>query len=308
MARRTEARVALEHFIGAHTSNNGGIDMAVRRAAAADMTALQVFTTIPKFYGDRASIRPERVERFRSALAETRIRSEHVLVHAAYVLGVATADDHKWQRSAAGLRKEMERSTAIGAGAVCFHSGSADDDDPHAAARRIARAMTEALRAVPGDTRLLVENTAGGGRTMARSAEEVGEILAYLPDDVRERAGYGLDTCHLYASGYDIGESRHALSAILDAFQDAAGGPPRFFHLNDSEGELGSNRDRHALIGEGAIGEQAFRWLLHDRRSAGIPLILETPTARPDVADDDPSPDPNEVRMVRLLRSMMGED
>ena len=132
----------------------------------------------------------------------------------------------------------------------------------------------------------------------------MGAILARLPADVRERAGYGLDTCHMFVSGYDLTESEAALRAILDQFEEAAGEPPSFVHLNDSAGALGSNRDRHALIGDGEIGEAPFRWLLADPRSRGIPLVLETPQEHTDVADDDPSGDPYDVRMLAVLRSL----
>jgi deoxyribonuclease-4 len=91
---------------------------------------------------------------------------------------------------------------------------------------------------------------------------------------------------------------------VLDAFETVAGEPPRFFHLNDSEGALGSNRDRHMLIGEGQIGAAPFGWLLHDRRSANVPLILETPQRDTEIAEDDPAPDPNDVAMIELLRSL----
>jgi apurinic endonuclease APN1 len=175
-----------------------------------------------------------------------------------------------------------------------------------AAAERVGRAITAALEAVDGKTRVLVENTAGAGRTVGRTAEEVARILSHVPDRLRARTGYGLDTCHLYASGYDISASAAELKRVLDEFEEATGEPPSFFHLNDSEGELGSNRDRHALIGRGRIGADAFRWLLRDRRSAGIPLVLETPRKNDQVADDDPSPDPWEVEMVELLRGMLG--
>lgn len=293
-------------YPGAHTIDNGGIDMAVRRAAAAGMTALQIFTAPPRFYGDRSGIRPERVERFRNALAETDIAPERVVVHGAYVLGVATPDEAKWVRAAGGLAKEMERSTTLGVGGVCFHPGSAGESSLEEAAERVARAMTRALEGVEGTTRLLVENTAGAGRTFGRTAEEVGAILSRIPAELRPRAGYGLDTCHLYASGYDISESQEALRRILDDFEEATGEPPDFLHLNDSEGELGSNRDRHALLGEGKIGLEPFRWLLSDRRSRGIPLILETPQKNPDIAEDDPSPDPYDVKMMELLRELLG--
>jgi deoxyribonuclease-4 len=265
---------------------------------------VQIFTTIPKFYGDKATISPKRVERFHEALRETGIDRRHVVVHAAYVLSVATADEEKGARAAAGLAKEMERSTTLGVGAVCFHPGSASDGDTAAAARRVAKAITAALRGVDGTTRLLVENTAGAGKTLGRTAAEVGDILRHVPDALRERTGYGLDTCHLFASGYDIHASPARLGVILDEFQEATGEAPGFFHLNDSSGTLGSNRDRHLLLGEGEIGAEPFRWLLADKRSLGVPLILETPQENYDVGEDDASADPYDVRMAALLKEL----
>jgi deoxyribonuclease-4 len=294
----------MAHLLGAHTSDSGGLHMTARRAGSAGMTALQIFTAIPKFYGDKSNINPERAQRFKDALAETDVRPEHVVVHAAYVLSVATADPDKWQRAAAGLAKEMERSAMLGVGQVCFHPGSASDGDPVAAAERVARAMTEALERVPdAPTRLLVENTAGAGRTLGRTAAEIAAILGHIPQPLRARAGYGLDTCHLFASGYDIHTSPERLGAILDEFQGETGEAPSFFHLNDSATELGSNRDRHTNIGEGMIGVEPFRWLLADRRTRGVPLILETPEAEPEPAPDDPAADPWHVAMLELLRS-----
>jgi deoxyribonuclease IV len=263
---------------------------------------LQLFTAIPKYYNEKVSVRPERVERFRAALAGTSIRPEHVVSHAAYVLNVATPDETKWARARDGLAKELQRSTALGLGMVCFHPGAATDGDREAAARRIAQAITHALETVPdGDTRLLVENTAGAGSTMARTAEEIASILAHVPATLRARAGYGLDTCHLFASGYDINASRERLTAVLDEFETAVGEAPAFFHLNDSEGALGSNRDRHMLIGDGKIGAEAFGWLLADRRSRGVPLILETPQLNMDIGEEDDAPDPYDVQMLVLL-------
>lgn len=279
--------------------------MAVRRSANAGMRAVQIFTAIPKFYGDKSTINPNRVTRFQAALQETGMRPEHVLVHAAYVLSVATADPDKWSRASAGLAKELERSTALGAGQICFHPGSASDGDPLKAAARVAKAIVHALDSMDSSTRILVENTAGAGKTIGRTAEEVGDILRHVPDRLRERTGYGLDTCHLYASGYDITISQEFFTHVLDEFEAATGEPPSFFHLNDSEGELGSNRDRHVLLGKGHIGIEPFRWLLHDKRSKKIPLILETPQINTNVANDDPSGDPYDVEMFELLTSLL---
>lgn len=296
----------MTRLFGAHTVDNGGIHMAALRAGRAGMKALQIFTAIPKYYGDKTSIRPERVQRFREALGRAGLEPANVLVHAAYVLNTATTDEEKWGRAAAGLRKELERSTALGAGALCFHPGAATGGDREVALGLVATAITRALEAIPGDTRILIENTAGAGMTVGKTPEEVGGILDQIPPLLRRRTGYGLDTCHLFSAGHDITASAAALEGILARFEAAAGSPPAFFHLNDSEGTLGSNKDRHVLIGEGRIGAEPFRWLVRDRRSAGIPLILETPQQHYEIAEDDDSPDPYDVRMMELLRSLQG--
>ncbi len=291
-------------LLGAHTIDNGGIHMAVRRAARGGMRALQVFTAKPQFYNEKISVRPERVERFRAALAESEIKPEHVVAHAAYVLSVATPDDAKYARASAGLAKEVERAAQLGIGAVCFHPGSAQDGDRDVAIKRIAKAIENALAKTSGPTRLLVENTAGAGRTMGRTAEEVGAILSHIPASLRDRTGYGLDTCHLFASGHDITMSEDAVRVVLDQFQEATGEPPSFFHFNDSEGGLGTNKDRHVLIGEGQIGVEPFRWLLADKRTRNVPVILETPQANFEIGEDDDTPDAYDVRMMELLRTL----
>jgi deoxyribonuclease-4 len=297
----------MTRYMGAHTIDKGGLHMAVLRAGKAGMTAMQCFTAIPRFYGDKSTIKPERVARFKAALAKTRIEPANVVVHAAYVLSVATPDDEKWARASAGLTKELERSSALGVGAVCFHPGSAGTSDRSDSAKRIAKAIVEALKTIESETRLLVENTAGAGKTMGKTAQEVGLILSNVPKSLRGRTGYGLDTCHLFSSGYDITASKPAFMAVLDEFEAITGEPPSFFHLNDSEGELGSNKDRHVLIGEGRIGKEPFEWLVEDPRSSGIPLILETPQQNYEIADDDDSPDPYDVKMMKLLEGWAGK-
>lgn len=292
----------MKHWIGAHTVDVGGMDMALRRAAAAGMNTMQLFTAIPKFYGDKTSIRAERVDRFRAAIRETGMDPKRFVTHGAYVLNTGTPDADKWTRARDGLTKELERSSMLGIGIVCYHPGAATDGDRVGAAERIAGAIVHALETVKSQTRVLIENTAGAGSTMARTAEEVGMILADIPKKHRPRTGYGLDTCHLYASGYDISNSRAELTRTLDAFESEAGEAPGFFHINDSEGALGSNRDRHALIGKGLIGAEPFRWLLEDRRSRDVPLILEHNQKIADPPDNDGSADPYDIEMMELLR------
>lgn len=282
--------------------------MVVRRAAASGMDAFQMFTAKPTFYNEKASANPAKVAKFREALAAAGIDPRHVLVHGAYVLNTSSPEPEKASRAASGLAKELERSTAFGVGACCFHPGSAGDGDPGEACDRAGDAIAHALAAVPetdSHTRVLIENTAGAGRTMGRSAQEIARMLARVPAAMRHRTGYGLDTCHLFASGEDIASSPAAQRAVLDRYERVIGERPGFFHLNDSQHPFGSNKDRHACIGDGAIGVEPFRWLLADERTAGIPLVLETPQERAEVAEDDASADPADDKMVRLLRSFL---
>ena len=137
-----------KHCIGAHPSDAGGMDMAVRRAANAKQCTMQLFTAIPKYYGDKSGISTSRVDRFKAAIADTGMDPKRMVAHAAYVLNVATPDTDKWTRARDGLRKELERSTLLGIGSVCFHPGAATDGDRAAATERIAAAMVFALQGV----------------------------------------------------------------------------------------------------------------------------------------------------------------
>ena len=295
--------------LGVHPADDGGLPMAVRRAAAAGARALQVFTAPPTYYNDKVGLKPEKAAKVHEALATAGIERRHLLVHAAYVLNTASPEEPKSLRARNGLAKELERSTALAAGGCCFHPGSAGESDPHEAAVRVGLTIRHALETVPetaSGTRVLIENTAGAGRTMGRSAEEIALMLAQVPAGLRHRTGYGLDTCHLFAAGHDIATSAAEQRAVLERFVRIVGERPAFLHLNDSQHPFGSNKDRHALIGEGGIGTEPFRWLLADPISEGIPLVLETPSERETVVEDDPSADPADARMIALLTGMLG--
>ncbi len=295
----------MSHFFGAHTIDTGGVHMAAARAGAAGMKALQIFSAIPKFYNEKATVKPDKAKRFTEAMAEAGIDKRHCIVHAAYVLNTASPEPEKYERAKLGLAKELERTSTLGVLGFCFHPGSAGASDPAGAIERVGDAMTFALEQVPEGSKILIENTAGAGRTMGRAPEEIAGMLARIPARHRARAGYGLDTCHLFASGHDFTSGAGAARALLDRFVDVIGEAPSFLHLNDSEGDFASNKDRHALIGEGKIGVDPFRWLLQDPRAQGIPLILETPQAHPEIAESDASADPYDVRMIALLQSLV---
>lgn len=307
-------------ILGVHPDDAGGMVMAVRRAHAAGANAVQLMTAPPTYYNEKVSLKPPKVATVHAALEACGFPRHHVFVHAAYVLNTASPEEEKAARARTGLTKEYERTSALGAWGCCFHPGSAGEGDPDAAAEQSGRTIRHALEQVAfngrqdapdgesaAGTRLLIENTAGAGKTMGRSAEEIARMLAQVPPELRARTGYGLDTCHLFAAGHAIHESESALRKVLDEFERAVGEPPAFFHLNDSKHPFGSNKDRHALIGEGEIGVEPFRWLLRDPRTEGVPLILETPAERKTVADEDPSADPADARMVALLRGFLEE-
>ncbi len=295
----------MTHYFGAHTIGTGGVHMAAARAGAAGMKALQIFSGMPQFYNEKASVKPEKAQRFTEAMAAAGIDKRHCIVHAAYVLNTASPEPEKYERAKLGLAKELERTTALGVLGFCFHPGSAGTSDPAGAIARVGDAMSFALEKVPEGAKIFIENTAGAGRTMGRAPEEIAGMLARVPAASRARAGYGLDTCHLFASGHDFTSGPDAARALLDRFCDVIGEAPSFLHLNDSEGDFASNKDRHALIGEGKIGVEPFRWLLQDPRTQEIPLSLETPQANPDIADGDASADPFDVRMITLLQSLV---
>lgn len=295
-------------YIGVHAADDGGLPMAVRRAAAAGARALQVFTAPPTYYNEKTGLKPEKAARVHEALGEAGIEPRHLMVHAAYVLNTASPEEPKALRARSGLAKELERSTVLGAAGFCFHPGSALTDEPEAAAVRVGLAIRHALETVPESergTRVWIENTAGAGRTMGRTAEEIALMLAQVPAALRHRTGYGLDTCHLFAAGHDIHSSAEAQRATLAHFERTIGDRPAFLHLNDSQHPFASNKDRHALLGEGMIGAEPFRWLVRDPVAEEIPLILETPSERAAVVEDDASADPADTRMIALLRAFL---
>src|SRR4051794_29318354 len=217
---------AMSRYLGGHPVFNGGISMAALRAGNAGMKALQIFTAPPQYYGDKATMRPDRVQRFHAALDRAGIAPRHVVVHAAYVLNTATEDETKSARARAGLRKELERTVALGVAGVCFHPGAAIGGDRNAAASRVAAAISEAVDQVPGTARVWVENTAGAGTTIGKTAEEIGAILEAGAPPVRARNRAGLGTRHPFSPGPDIKQAPPGLKPGLDQVQFTAGEPP----------------------------------------------------------------------------------
>jgi len=191
----------------------------------------------------------------------------------------------------------MRRSTALGLDFVVSHPGNATDGDLPSGIDRNAEGVTHALEEVEPSSILLLELTAGSGTSVGGTFENLAFIIQAVPSHLQPRVGVCFDTCHAYAAGYDLVRD---YEGVFSAFDDVLGlDRLRLFHVNDSKGELGSKRDRHQHIGEGALGEHPFRRLMTDARFEAIPKILETPKDDDSVAAD--------VRNLNLLRSFRSD-
>jgi deoxyribonuclease-4 len=275
-------------LLGAHVSTSGGVASALPRAEAIGATAIQIFTKQASQWREPAIDEEER-GRFREGRAASRIL--HANAHDSYLINLASPDPVLWSRSLISFTCELKRSEALGLDAVVSHPGNFMDDRAEGLARNAA-AIGLALGTVPGKTRLLLEMTAGTGTALGSSFEEMATLLSLIPRKERHRVGVCIDTCHVFAAGYDI---VNEYEKVWEQFEEHLGfGLLGALHLNDSKMPLGSRRDRHELIGKGCIGEKAFRRLMTDPRFAAIPKVIETPKL-----DDATRTD---SRMLNLLR------
>jgi deoxyribonuclease-4 len=248
--------VAVE--FGAHVSASGGIDTAIDRIAAIGGDCVQVFTQSPRMWRP-TNHKPEAIERFKARRREAGIGG--VVCHALYLCNLAAPDDEIYEKSVQTMCATMDAATAIEADGVIFHVGSHLGAGLEAGLERATAALPRILEHCEGDTWLLLENSAGTGATIGRSLEELQTLVERSGG--HPRLGICLDSCHLYASGYDVG-STEGVDALVQQV-DAGIGLDRLraLHINDSETPLGSNRDRHANIGEGLIGEGLGAFLAH---------------------------------------------
>ncbi len=278
--------------LGAHVSTAGGVVTAPPRGVDIGATAIQLFTKQPSQWKERQCSESE-VSAFRDALARTTIT--FATAHDSYLINLASPDVALRAKSLASFEAELRRSNALGLDAVVSHPGNFMDDRASGLARN-ADAITEALERVPGPTRLLMELTAGQGTVLGSTFEEMADLLGRLPTPLQARVGVCFDTAHVYASGYDLA---HDFDGVMSRFDDVIGfGRLGLFHLNDSKAPLASKKDRHEMIGLGAIGEGAFRRLMTDQRFAAVPKLLETPKGDDMITNDR--------RMLRRLRVFAG--
>lgn len=278
-----------DELLGAHVSTRGGTPNAPGRAHDIGATALQLFTKTPNIWRD-----PEMTDGIANGFRAAReaFPTRAAISHDSYLINLASPDGTLRNRSIESFRQELIRSTRLGLDGIVSHPGNYIDDRD-AGMERNAAGITEALRSVPGQVRVLLETTAGTGTALGRTFEELATIRNLVADDVRHRVAFCADTCHLFSAGYDL---RSDFDGVWKVWNDVIGMELlACLHLNDSKTPFDSRKDRHELIGEGSLGIEPFRRIMTDPRFAGIPKLLETPKGDDMVTNDR--------RMLSLLRS-----
>ncbi len=257
-------------LIGAHVSPAGGLAKAVGRGTERGCRAIQIFNQSPLMwrptaYGD------EDFAAFREAIDASRI--DAVLIHAVYLLNCASEDNEIRSKSLASLIQSLRVGAGIGAVGVVLHPGSAKTGDVSKAIKRAGSVIKEAL-AQSQDCALHLEDTAGAGGTLGRSFEELAALVEAAGAD--RRLGMCLDSCHLLASGYDVRTPEGLHETLVQCDRIVGLDRLRSLHFNDSMTPLGSNRDRHAVIGQGELGESGCATFLSEPRFEELPCVLET--------------------------------
>jgi deoxyribonuclease-4 len=279
--------------LGAHVSSAGGVQNAPARAALLDARVLQLFTKMASRWAEPV-IPDETADAFRQGCEEHRIH--FASAHDSYLINLATADDMLFERSFQSFVGELRRSTQLGLTAVVTHPGNATDGNIERGVRKNAAAVQRALDMVPGELVVLFETTAGSGHALGARFEQLAQLIELVDASYRERVGVCVDTCHVWAAGYDV---RAAYQDVIRQFDETIGRHRiRLFHLNDSVGGLASRRDRHAHIGEGLLGDETFASVLNDPRFTGVPKVIETPKD-----DDVLAADRKNLARLRSLRA-----
>jgi deoxyribonuclease IV len=260
--------------------------------------------TIQIFVGNPTGWRPTAENQATSEAFAEAVRVYHldpVVVHAAYLINLASPDETIWEKSIALLTWTMRRAALLGAQYVIMHTGSHRGSGVEAGIARIVEALKRILPETPSAVLLLLENDVGGGNALGHSFEQLAAILAHVPQQYQERVGICLDTAHLWGAGHDISTPASAL-AVLCHFDETVGlSHLKVLHLNDTMVSLGSHRDVHARLGEGIVGEEGLRTLLNDPRLQHIAVLLETPIVTDEHGKEDWDHDARHMAMVKEL-------
>lgn len=274
-------------YLGAHVSIAGGVFNAPSQAVAIGATAFAIFTKNQRQWS-AAAYTAATIQKFKHALQISRIPAAMVLPHSSYLINLGHPDETTRHKSLTAFIDEIERCSQLGLLQLNFHPGyHLDLTTETECLRLIADSLNKALAATSGIT-LIIENTAGQGSVVGYKFEHLAEIIAQVKD--KQRIGVCIDTCHLFAAGYDFRDNK-SYSRTWDEFAAMVGFDYlKAMHLNDAKATLGSKHDRHASIGTGNLGIVAFKLLMRDERMDNMPLILETP---------DPTIWANEIKLLK---------
>lgn len=280
---------------GAHVSIAGGIHQAFPAAESVGCDCLQIFVKNQRQWRG-PELTDEQIAAYQSARRETGLTP--VMAHASYLINLASPDPNSRRKSVRGLTDELERCEALDVSGLVVHPGAHLDDRLQAGIRRVARSLDEVHRACPAyRCRVLLETTAGQGTAIGFRFEQLAAVLESVKDP--ERVGVCLDTCHLFAAGYDFrtAEGYAAMIGELESVMPVS--VIACIHMNDSKRALGSRVDRHEHIGKGKIGKRGLAHIVSDPRFVSVPMILETPKGT-----DGRGTDLDKVNLKRL-RSLL---
>ncbi|MFL5381210.1 MAG: deoxyribonuclease IV [Longimicrobiaceae bacterium] len=268
-------------LLGAHISTAGGCRNAPARSAEVGGTAMQIFTKQPNRWAE-VDLGDEECDLYKGAVHTHGVR--YAVAHDSYLINLATPDPVLRERSLAAFRGELRRAVRLGLDALVTHPGNATDGDVARGLWQNAELIEQAMEEEGGTVEVLLETTAGSGKVLGATFEQLREMIDRISPAVQARVGVCVDSCHVYAAGYDL---RGDYDGVIARFVDVIGLERlRLFHLNDSATPFASKRDRHAAIGEGSLGDEPFRRIMTDERLAAVPRVIETPKEHPDDPKD----------------------
>lgn len=281
-------------LLGCHLSIGGGLEKSIERAEKLGCTCFQIFTKSNRQWDTKALTLPA-IQLFKESLAKSPT-IKTVIVHASYLINIGSGNALLNKKSAQSLEQELQRCENLGIPYLVLHPGSFVNTDKKTSLDNIINNLSTILDNNPGKTMIILENTAGQGSSIGNNFED----LSFIKKQVSQsnRIGFCLDTCHLFAAGYDFrtAEEYDRLWSLVDKTLGLEN--LKLLHLNDSKGDLGGGIDRHAHIGKGKIGIEAFRLLMNDKKLFHIPKILETPKEIIENEDAD-------IYNMRVLESLL---